>query len=70
MVTKRKKIFQDKVIVITGASSGLGLKIAKEFIKENASLAICARRIHKLKRIYRNEKKDLYRFFTSSLYIR
>ena len=51
LVKKRKKLFQDKVVVITGGSSGLGLRIAKEFIKENASLSICARRLYKLKKI-------------------
>ena len=34
LVNKKRKKFHDKVIVITGASSGLGLNIAKEFIKE------------------------------------
>ena len=54
LVKKRKKLFKDKVVVITGGSSGLGHRIAKEFIKENANLSICARRLHKLKKIYKN----------------
>ena len=50
LVNKKRKKFYDKVIVITGASSGLGLNIAKEFIKENAKISICARRLEKLKK--------------------
>ena len=34
--------------IITGANQGLGLKIAETFIKEGASIAICARDEHKL----------------------
>ena len=50
LVNKKIQRFQNRVIVITGASSGLGLNIAKEFIKENAKVSLCARRIDKLKK--------------------
>jgi|TARA_B100001964_G_scaffold235911_1_gene296820 short-subunit dehydrogenase len=60
LVKKRKKLFKDKVVVITGGSSGLGHRIAKEFIKENANLSICARRLHKLKKIYKNKAKVFF----------
>jgi NAD(P)-dependent dehydrogenase (short-subunit alcohol dehydrogenase family) len=33
----------DKVVLITGASRGLGLEMAREFAREGARLAICAR---------------------------
>ena len=35
---------QDKVVVITGGSRGIGLEIAKQLVKENAKVAICARK--------------------------
>ena len=49
-----------KVVVITGASSGLGYRIAKEFIRENARLSICARRLYKLKKIYKSKAKVFF----------
>ena len=60
MVNKKIKKFQNKVVVITGASSGLGLNIAKEFIKENAKVSLCARRIDKLKKNYQNKKNVFF----------
>ncbi len=36
--------------VITGANQGFGLAVAKEFIKEGASVVICARNLPKLKK--------------------
>ena len=49
METKRK------TILITGASSGLGLGMAKEFARRGHDLALCARRIERLE----NLKQDL-----------
>lgn len=37
------KSFKDKVILITGGSTGLGLALAREFAREGAVLALCAR---------------------------
>lgn len=39
---------KNKVAVITGASQGYGMEIAKGFAKEGADLALCARSIDKL----------------------
>jgi len=36
---------KDKVVIITGASSGIGYKIAELLAKENAKLALLARRV-------------------------
>ena len=35
--------FKDKVVIITGGSRGLGLVLARQFAKEGALLALCAR---------------------------
>ncbi|MBT8338504.1 MAG: SDR family oxidoreductase [Desulfatitalea sp.] len=42
---------KDKVAVITGASQGYGMQIAKGFAREGADIAICARSIDKLEAI-------------------
>ena len=47
--------FDNRVVVITGASSGLGKQMAEGFAKQGASLAILARRLERLEEI----KKDL-----------
>lgn len=39
---------QDKVIIITGASSGIGLACAREFARRGATLSLAARSIDKL----------------------
>ena len=62
----KKKKFQDKVVVISGASSGLGLEIAKEFIRENANISLCARRLEKLKKNFKNKKMF---FFKELIYL-
>ena len=42
--------FKDKVVLITGGSRGLGLVLAREFSKEGARLALCARDEDELER--------------------
>jgi short-subunit dehydrogenase len=46
-----KKMFQNQVIWITGASSGLGKYMALEFAKKGAKLALSARRVDKLEEV-------------------
>lgn len=41
-----------KVVVITGASSGIGKAIAEEALKRGAKVSVCARTINKLKQIF------------------
>lgn len=43
--------FKDRVVAITGASSGLGLQMAHGFAKQGADLVIMARRIERLEEI-------------------
>lgn len=40
-----------EVILITGASSGLGAGMAREFARRGADLALCARRLDRLERL-------------------
>ena len=45
---------EDKVVIITGASSGIGLALAENFVRRNAKVVLAARRYNKLEDI---EKK-------------
>ena len=37
------KMLRGKVAIVTGASQGFGLAVARQFVAEGASVAICAR---------------------------
>ena len=39
-----RRRFQDKAVVITGGTSGIGLATARAFVREGARVAICGRR--------------------------
>lgn len=43
--------FENQVVVITGASSGLGTQMAEGFAKQGATLVLMARRVEKLEKI-------------------
>lgn len=45
------KYFKDKVIIVTGASSGIGLAAAKLFVSLDAKVVMAARSIEKLEQI-------------------
>jgi len=44
-------MFNNKVIIITGGSSGLGKALAQRFVKEGAHLALIARNVKKLESV-------------------
>lgn len=46
-----KKFFENKIIIVTGASSGIGLATAKLFASMNAKVVMAARSIDKLEAI-------------------
>ncbi len=48
----------NKIVFITGASSGIGKSCAVEFAKEGANLILCARRIDKLNELSDKLKKE------------
>ena len=45
-------LFKDKIIAITGASSGIGKALAHEALSRGAKVAICARNIEKLQQVF------------------
>lgn len=45
--------FTDKVIIITGASSGIGKALAIQLLEQGAKVAVCARNPDKLKETFR-----------------
>ena len=44
--------FDNKVVIITGASSGIGLAAARQFASEGASVVLAARSADKLKQTF------------------
>lgn len=46
-----KNIFKDKVVIVTGASSGIGEAVAKEFARNGSKVVLAARSENNLKRI-------------------
>ncbi len=54
-----KLSLKNKIVFITGASSGIGRACAHEFAKEGANLILCARRAEKLQQLS-EELKDKY----------
>lgn len=56
---KNKSYFKEKVVVITGASSGIGESLAHEFYKLGCKIVLCARRRDELERV-RNDLLQMH----------
>ncbi len=52
-------MLKDKVVIITGASSGIGLEAAKEFASKGCKVVIAARRAEKLKELEKEIGSDV-----------
>jgi NAD(P)-dependent dehydrogenase (short-subunit alcohol dehydrogenase family) len=50
------KKLENKIIIVTGASSGLGLQITKSLSKYNSKVIICSRNVMKIKPIFLSKK--------------
>ena len=53
-----KSFFQNKIIAITGASSGIGKAMAELALQNGAKVAVCARNIEKLKQSFSESEKE------------
>lgn len=54
--------FKGQVVWITGASSGIGAALAKEFVKEGATVALSARRVDRLNDLAKDLGKSAHVF--------
>jgi len=52
--------YQNKVVAVTGASSGIGKALAEQALKEGAKVAVCARNMEKLKSTFGDVAGILY----------
>ncbi len=50
----------NKIVVITGASSGIGKALAEQALIRGAKVAVCARNIDKLKKIYDHDDERVH----------
>jgi 3-hydroxy acid dehydrogenase/malonic semialdehyde reductase len=51
-------MLKDKIILITGASSGIGKACAQQFAKAGSRLILCARRIEKVQELARDLQRE------------
>lgn len=62
-----KTYLKDKVIVITGASSGIGKALAGIALEAGAKVAVCARNLAKLKEAFPQQEKDALLLFQADV---
>jgi len=53
MVNSMSSLFQDQVVWVTGASSGIGEAMARDFVKRGARVILTARRVDRLEQLAR-----------------
>ena len=58
---------KNQVAVITGASSGLGMQMARGFAKQGADLVILARRVERLEELKKRIRSRRSKSFTSKM---
>ncbi len=58
---------KDKVVVITGASSGIGKALADITLNRNAKVAVCARNMEKLKNVFVNLPSENLIFYQADV---
>lgn len=58
---------KDKVVVITGASSGIGKALAEDALGRGAKVAVCARNLDTLKSIYGDKDADSLIFYPADV---
>ena len=65
--------FKNKVVLVTGASQGLGFEVAKSFLINGANLVICSSNLKRIKEAYfklKNKEKGSKAFiFKKSMYL-
>jgi 3-hydroxy acid dehydrogenase / malonic semialdehyde reductase len=60
LLTLRTNMLKNKIILITGATSGIGEACAKSFAAQGAKLLLCARRIDLLESLAKNLRDEFH----------
>ena len=55
--------FEDKVVLVTGSSAGLGYEVAKSYLKSGANLIICSKNYNCLNDVATTDKQLVKKLF-------
>lgn len=55
-----EKKYKNKIVIVTGASSGIGKKIANFFLMNDARVIVCSRRLHLMKINFKKYKNVFF----------